>query len=176
LSGENSDKFEALCAALDDLTTEDLGKLAQALRARLEARIGADPLLASALYHVPGSYGLLSVVAKRCGVSRAHLYAKLKSDAWGVFRWALEAEREEIADAAEATLITAAISNKNLQAAQFLLLNIGRNRGYGPQAVEQPEAMVVVDKRRREAKPKAEEQPKAKAEEPKKAAGRGAGR
>lgn len=76
---------------------------------------------------IKGSGGLVSVVARRLGCSRATVYRYC--DRYPSVREALEDEREVLLDAAEKGLFDA-VEGGELDAIMFALRTLGKYRGY----------------------------------------------
>ena len=76
---------------------------------------------------IPNSGGILSHIAKKCGVSRVNLYNFLERNP--KYREIIEQERESIIDMAESSLFLQA-KEKQPWATKFILATIGKKRGY----------------------------------------------
>ena len=90
---------------------------------------------------IPGSMGIMSVVASRSGVNRntVALYAKLYPEV----REALDAERENIIDLSESKLVTA-INGGEAWAIALALKTLGKSRGYVEKQEVQNSGEVTV--------------------------------
>jgi hypothetical protein len=89
---------------------------------------------AEVLAAIPGTFGVITAVARRLGVDRDTVMNYRTR--WPPVQAALKAEGERLLDLAEAKLFKRALEDENERCLFYLLDNKGRSRGYGRQSVE----------------------------------------
>jgi hypothetical protein len=89
---------------------------------------------AEVLAAIPGTFGVITAVARRLGVDRDTVMNYRAR--WPSVQAALKAEGERLLDLAEAKLFKRALEDENERCLFYLLDNKGRSRGYGRQSVE----------------------------------------
>lgn len=77
---------------------------------------------------VKGSYGILTLVAKRLGVNRRSVCNYIHR--WKDVREAVDEERSRLTDLAEAKLVTL-VESGDFKAISFVLEKIGKGNGWG---------------------------------------------
>jgi len=78
---------------------------------------------------IAGSNGIVTVIARRLGVSWST--AKLWIDSDDTLRRAWQDERETLLDSAEAVLAKKILQEQDDKTAKWVLANLGKERGYG---------------------------------------------
>lgn len=90
---------------------------------------------------IPGSIGIVQVIADRCGVARQNMHEWFKKnpevDALRI------ADKESLVDVAEAKLLKK-VNEEEMRAIEFTLRTMGKNRGY-VEKIEQENINVQVD-------------------------------
>ena len=99
--------------------------------APLKPRSKAAPRRSEAevLAAIPGTFGVVTAVARRLGVDRDTVMNYRAR--WPSVQHALKAEAERLLDLAEAKLYKRALEDDNERCLFYLLDNKGRSRGYG---------------------------------------------
>lgn len=99
-------------------------------------RYGAAQILAK----VPGTFGNMSVLAKRLGCGRNTLYEYCRR--FPSIRAAMEEEREKLIDMAEGKLATL-VNDGDFNAIRFVLERQGRARGWGQEQTVNLNAQAI---------------------------------